>query len=308
MRILVTGGLGFQGSHLSKALMDRGCYVTVLNTLSDTAHANIARFGLQSVKIVLGSVTDAEIIHKTVRHHDFVFHLAANVHVDESRERPLDYFQTNVIGTFNVAEACRRFDVPLFYASSCEVYGNQSGDLSESSPFCPASPYAASKAGAESLLFSYANTYGLPVLIARPGNVFGFGQRGGNRGAVIPRFAERAMTGKEVVIYGTGQQRRDYVYIKDLVRAYLHLLERREESPSIWNVGRGEQVSVREIAGKVIDFLGSCSPIRNGEERPGEVRQFAINSSKLLETGFKWKWNFDTGLHHYLSRISHTHV
>jgi len=266
---------------------------------------NIELFGLGGARVVWGSVTDEQVVRKTVREHDLVFHLAANIHVDESRERPADFFVTNVLGTFNVAESCRQFGVPLFHVSSCEVYGNQRGTLTEDSPPKPSSPYAASKAGAESLVYSYATTYGLRAMIARPGNVFGPGQRGGPRGAVIPRFMERAQEGEDIVIYGDGLQRRDFVYVNDVVRAYLYLADRLLESGrtvQVFNIATGRDVTIKSIAEKIVALSGSGSRVVVGEPRPGEVVTFNLCSDALLKTGFSFGWIFEEGLREYISR------
>jgi dTDP-glucose 4,6-dehydratase len=313
MNILITGGAGFQGSNLARALLDRGDRVTILSTLSDQSRRNIDRFALHDAQIVWGSITDADAVEKTVRDHDLVFHLAANVHVDESIEQPRKYYTTNVLGTYNVVEQCRREQIPLIHVATCEVYGGCDlcdesggvqcrGQITESCPLKPQSPYAASKAGADLLAFSHAVTYDQRVLILRPGNIFGPGQRSGSRGAVIPIFVRAALRGDPITIHGDGRQARDFVYVQDLVRAYLFLAERFvvADLPPIVNIGTGEDVSVRHIARRAVELTGSSSPIVHTEDRPGQVTTFRLDSHKLISLGFRFEWSFDRGLADYI--------
>jgi len=310
MNILITGGAGFQGSNLARALLDRGDRVTILSTLSEQSRRNVERFGLDDATIVWGSITDPDAVEKTVRDHDLVFHLAANVHVDESIQHPRKYYTTNVLGTYNVVEQCRRQDVPLIHVATCEVYGGC--DLCPKTAFCdhlidetcplkPQSPYAASKAAADLLAFSHAVTYGQRVLILRPGNIFGPGQRSGSRGAVVPIFVRAALRGEPITIHGDGSQARDFVYVKDLVRAYLFLADRflAADLPPIVNIGTGEDVSVQQIADKTVELTGSKSPIVHTDDRPGQVSTFRLDSYQLLSLGFRFEWSF-RGLADYI--------
>lgn len=313
MRVCITGGAGFQGSTLSRALLARGDEVTILSTLSKASISNLAHFDLNAAKKVWGSVTDAELVHKTVREHDLVFHLAGNIHVDESRERPAGYFETNVTGTFNVAEECRQQGIPLFHVSTCEVYGgcDHCGDyaecdnlIDETCSLKPQSPYAASKAGGDCLVHSYGHAYGLPVLVVRPSNVFGSGQRAGVRGAVIPRFLALAKAGKPLTVYGDGSQGRDFLYIKDLIQAYLFLIDefmagKFGSAPAVFNLGTGFDVTVHRVAELIIELTGSSSEIIMGKPRPGEVTTFRLDSRKFLR-GFAWQVSFREALEDYV--------
>jgi dTDP-glucose 4,6-dehydratase len=320
MKVLVTGGAGFQGSNLCRALLDRGDCVTILNTLSDRSERNLQAFGLQAARIVWGSITDTEAVHKAVRGHGLVFHLAANIHVDESRERPNGYYQTNVLGTLNVAEECRRNRIPLLHVSTCEVYGGclacrrcRDGDVravTEDCPLTPQSPYAASKAAADRLVYAHSLTYKMPVLILRPGNVFGPGQRHGTRGAVIPIFVQRALTDLPLYIYGDGEQRRDFIYVDDLVASYLHLASNFREQcqehtwrgPVVFNLGSGESVSIRELAKSVVRIINPLGGvIRHREARPGEVADFPLCSVRALQAGVPKPRAFEHGLIDYIA-------
>lgn len=315
MRVLVTGGAGFQGSNLCRALLDRGDRVTIYNTWSERSAENLKRFGLQEATVVWGSITDPNGVDKVVRDHDLVCHLAANIHVDESIDDPQSFTTTNVLGTYNVAESCRKQRVPLLHVSSCEVYGGcpfcpdvsrcqRDHLISEACPLKPQSPYAGSKAGAESLVYAHGITYGMPVLIVRPGNVYGPGQRFGSRGAVIPIFVQKAMRNQQITIYGNGSQGRDFVYVADLIRAYLLLADRflaGEPVGRVVNIGTGRAVNVRQIAATVVEETASASQVVHGPARPGEVSSFRLDSSRLYGLGFRFQFSFDEGVRQYVS-------
>ena len=296
MRILVTGGAGFQGSNLCRALLARGDEVTILNTYSLRSRLNLERFGLGAATVVWGSVTDPDVVAKTARDHGLVVHLAANIHVDESRGKPEAYYRTNVLGTLNVAEACRQYDVPLLHVSTCEVYGGClwcpepcSQAITERCPLKPQSPYAASKAAGDLLIQAHAVTYGLRAVVVRPGNVFGPGQRHGSRGAVVPIFVDRALRGEPLVINGDGSQKRDFVPVAYLVEAYLFLIGRLSclKTPLVVNVGTGHARTILDLARTIRELTGGKCQILHKHPRPGEVSSFRLDSSRLARLGFR---------------------
>lgn len=298
MKILVTGGAGFQGSHLVDQLFRAGHQVTVLNTYSQVAERNVADLKDDSV-IVWGSVTDREIVDKTVRGQDLVIHLAARINVDESISVPHAYVEANIIGTQNILEAVRKQDSRLIYASSCEVYGYSEADsVTEMHELLPHSPYAASKAGADRMCFAYWKTYGTNVSIVRPCNIYGPRQKEGKGGAVISIFVERALEKKPLVVFGTGDQRREYMYIDDLVAGYQLIMDRDDLQGQVINLGTGETPSVKEIAEAVSQRLGA--EIEHGPSRAGEVLAFRLNSDKAKSLGFQPRISFQDGLEKYI--------
>ena len=301
MRILVTGGAGFQGSHLAEKWVGDGHEVTVLNTFSDEADGNLASI-VKDVPVVWGSVTDREVVEKSVRGHDVVVHLAARINVDESVASPRSFVDVNVVGTSNVLEAVRQTGARLIFASTCEVYGYaEESNVGEDAGLRPHSPYAASKAGADRLCFAYYMSYGLDVTILRPCNVYGERQKFGKGGAVIPIFASRAASGKPLTVFGTGTQRREYIHVKDLVGAYDLALRRRDLKGEALNVGTGEAPSIQEIADFIADKMEVS--IVNEPPRPGEVRGFALDSSKIRDLGFAPQIKFWDGLETYLEQF-----
>ena len=298
MKILITGGAGFQGSHLTEQLLRSGHRVTILSTYSGESERNLSVIA-GDVTTVWGSVTDPEIVDKTVRNQDVVFHMAARINVDESIHHPGNYLQTNVTGTFNVLEAVRKEDVRLIYSSSCEVYGATHGQpVQENSELNPYSPYAASKAAADRLCHAYSQTYAVDVTIVRPANIYGPRQKAGKGGAVIPIFMQQALSRRPIVIFGTGEQRREYLHVEDLVSAYELVLKNSSPAGEVINFGSGETPSIREIAEFIANELGST--IEFGPARPGEVAGFLLDSTKANSNGFRPKVPFWAGMKRYI--------
>lgn len=302
MKILVTGGAGFQGSHFVEYLLKNGHTITILNTLSQTAQENISAFN-DEVTVVWGSVTDKELVEKTVREHDLIIHLAARIHVDESIEEPLAYLQTNIYGTYNILEAMRKPEnrqSRLIYWGSCEVYGEPiKGKLSESSELCPQSPYAASKAAADRLCYAYFRTYGLKVIIARFFNIFGERQKVGIRGALIPTLVERAIKKEPLIVSGSGKQTRDYTYIGDVVKSLDALVNNHKLDGQVINFASGRNTSVIAIANYIAKKFKVT--VKHGLARPGEVGKFPADISKVRKLGFQSTVSIWEGIDRYIN-------
>ncbi len=298
MKLLVIGGGGFQGSHLVEHWLKRGHDVTVLNTWSEQTDQNISSFA-KHIRLVWGSITDREIVEKTTRGHEVVVHLAARVNVDESIGAPGSVVEVNVLGTQNVLAAAVKYGARVIHASSCEVYGSAKPvPVTENSALLPHSPYAASKAGADRLCFAYHKTYGLDVSILRPCNIYGERQKETSGGAVIAIFVRRALEGKPLTVFGTGQQRREYMHVSDLVVAYDLVLNRSDLAGETLNCGTGEAISIRDLA----EFIGPRMgvSVEYGPARPGEVPEFLSDSSKIRALGFTPSMKFWDGLERYI--------
>ncbi|HAZ28795.1 MAG TPA: dTDP-glucose 4,6-dehydratase [Candidatus Magasanikbacteria bacterium] len=301
MSILITGGAGFQGSHLAERLIHEGHHVTILGTDSERAEKNIAAIG-GPVTWIRGSITDQEIVEKTVRNCDTVIHLAAHIHVDESIKNPRATVEVNVMGTLNVLEAARKYGKRLIHGSSCEVYGAmKEGDASmdETYELRPFSPYAASKAAVDRLCFAYVKTYDMDIAIVRPFNVFGERQKDGPGGALIPILVSRALEGEPLTIYGDGEQKRDYIYISDLIDAYVLVLRTPNLKGQVINFGTGSATSIKDIATYIGKKLNA--PIIHGPARPGEVSNFVANIEKAKHLGFSPKISIWEGIDRYIA-------
>ena len=338
MNILVTGGAGFQGSHLVEALVKKGHFVRILNTPSEHAKNNVKRYLMNytmddRVEVVWGSVTDKYLLNICMRDVERVFHLGAKINVDESLKVPLDFLNINVRGTDNVLTAATAKKVEVLYASSCEAYGDNiygtanvlesvlkykadmefvssasiygtgsKHKMDEFHPLCPASPYAATKAAADRLCYSYWKSYGLKVKIVRPFNIFGPRQKDSGFGAVVPIFFKKAIENptEPLKIFGDGYQTRDYLYIDDLVRAYMLIVDEPSLNGKAINIGSGKETSVNRIAETVNQLTGRPADlIEHAEGRSGEVNSFIADTSLIERFGFKPEISFDAGMLNY---------
>lgn len=299
-KLLITGGAGFQGRFLVQHFLSKGHEITILNTYSDRADQIIKEFN-KNINIVWGSITDYELVYKTVRNHDCVFHLAARINVDESIKDPRAALEVNLLGTYNILEAVRLSKSRLIYASSCEVYGESvyNEPINEDTELRPHSPYAASKAAADRLCFSYYKTYGINLTIVRPFNIYGPFQKKGEGGAVIPIFVYLAMQGRPLTVYGKGNQKRDYLYVTDLVQAYDIVYHHDKLKGEVINFGTGEEVKIIDIAKYIAEKFQV--EIKFKKNRPGEVHYFKADSSKAIKLGFQPTINIWTGIDKYIS-------
>jgi len=306
-KILITGGAGFIGSHLTKNFLEKGYLVSVLDDFSKGSVNNVRElFNYKRFKLIRGDVRNKELVRKVTTDVDFVLHLAAQIHVDQSIVDPQNTFEINTMGTLNILDAALENEIELVvYMSSSEVYGTAlSVPMDERHPLNPASPYAASKAAADRLCFSYHNTYRLPVVILRCFNTYGPRQRDTGYAAVIPKFIRRGLNGLPLIIYGDGKQTRDYVYVKDTVRAYELILKSYENVlGTTINIGTGKEISILELSEKIMEFCGQKGDHKaiHVAPRPGEVKRLCADISlarKLLD--FEPYYNFEEGLKEFI--------
>ncbi len=269
MRVLVTGGAGFIGSHLSEALVGRGDEVWALDDLSTGRLSNVRSLdGSPRFHTVIDSVLNREVVADLVGRVDVVYHLAAAVGVKYVVENPLRSLLTNVQGAeILLAEAVRRRTKVILFSTS-EVYGRGSGHPSaESDDRIMGSTsvsrwgYAASKALDEFLALAYHRERGLPTVIVRCFNTCGPRQTG-EYGMVLPRFIQSALRNEPIQVYGDGRQSRCFSYVGDVVRGVLMLAESRDAIGEVFNVGSDEEVTILALAEKVRDRTGGRSPIR----------------------------------------------
>ncbi|MFQ5884215.1 MAG: dTDP-glucose 4,6-dehydratase, partial [Thermoplasmata archaeon] len=232
-----------------------------------------------------------------------IFHLASLINVDESRDLPMEFFQTNVLGTVNLLEHARIRGVDQFiYMSTCEVYGNvPQGHADENHRTEPRSPYAASKFAAERYILSYAHTYaeGPTMKIVRGFNQYGPRQDSGPKGGVIAKFARWLINEKPITIYGSGEQTRDYVFVKDTVGALVQVLNAEIPSGDIINIATGKDRSIKSIAWSMCE-LENVDPkqrVKFAPGRPGELLRSCGDWSKAREVlGWRPRTEFEEGL------------
>jgi UDP-glucose 4-epimerase len=294
MRILITGGAGFIGSHLVEHFQGRAD-VRVLDNLRTGKRDNLK--GLK-VDFIEGSIVDPKVVRAAVDGVDWVFHLAALVSVPESMQQPQACVDLNVTGLLNVLEASANAGVrKLCFSSSAAIYGNNPEvPLREDACPAPLSPYAMTKLDGEFYCQHYRDIRRLETVSLRFFNVFGPRQDPhGAYASAVPIFFERALTGKPIVIYGDGQQTRDFIYVKDIVAA-LAFAASDPGLTGVFNVGYGEQITISELATRIIALTGSTSSIQHAPERAGDVRHSRANVDKLRASAFKFPGSLQEGL------------
>lgn len=268
MKIFITGGAGFIGSHLSERLLDAGARVLVLDDLSTGAMANIEPLiGRPGYEYRIGTVTDAPLVAELVDRCDVTIHLAAAVGVRLIVERPVHTIETNVHGTEVVLNAVARKGKPIMLASTSEVYGksrkvpfSEDDDLVMGATVNARWSYACSKALDEWLGLAYHRDKGVPVTIVRLFNTVGPRQTG-RYGMVLPTFAAQAVAREPITVYGTGEQTRCFAHVRDAVRAIEALLHEPRAVGQVFNIGSDREVSINQLAEFVRRVAGSDSPI-----------------------------------------------
>ena len=268
MRVLVTGGAGFIGSHLVETLLGKDHEVAILDNLSTGRLENIAHLeGHPKFQIVVGDILNEFLVDKLVERADWVFHLAAAVGVDLIVKDPLRSLMTNIKGSEIVLESVYRYHRKVLITSTSEIYGkNVNGPLKEDDDRILGSPlktrwsYSTSKAVDEILAYVYWKEKKVPTTIVRLFNTVGPRQTG-HYGMVIPRFVEQALTGKDITVYGTGNQSRCFLFVKDAAEAMMRLMEHPAALGQVFNLGSQEEISIRQLAEKVVRLTGSRSEI-----------------------------------------------
>ncbi|HPD17259.1 MAG TPA: dTDP-glucose 4,6-dehydratase [Planctomycetota bacterium] len=287
MRVLVTGGAGFIGSnfvhHLLReypayecVVLDKLTYAGNLENLADLER-------LPNYRFVRGDICDARAAAEAIHGADAVVHFAAETHVDRSIVEAGAFVETDVFGTFVLLEAARKARVQRFvHISTDEVYGDCGERPSrEDDPLMPRSPYAASKAGADRLAFSYFCTYKLPVVITRCTNNYGPYQ---HPEKLVPLFTTNALENRKLPVYGHGRNTRDWIYVEDHCRALDLVLHAGGVEGEVFNVGAGEERSVLEIAALILRLLGKPEDlIQHVSDRLGHVRRHAVEAGKIRE-------------------------
>jgi dTDP-glucose 4,6-dehydratase len=284
-RLLVTGGAGFIGSNFIKYMLGKHDDIEVVNLDKLTYAGNLDN--LKEVEadrrytFVRGDICDRATVEETVAGCDCVVNFAAETHVDRSIGDPASFIMTDVYGTYVLLEATRDLKIPRFIQiSTDEVYGDAGEEPSrEDSPLMPQSPYAASKAGADRLAYSYYVTYGTPVVITRCSNNYGPNQYPEK---MVSLFVTNALDDQPLPVYGTGRNTRDWIHALDHARALDLVIDAQGVEGEVFNIGTGTELSVLEMAGLILDALGKPrSLIRMVEDRPGHVRRHAVNTHKL---------------------------
>jgi UDP-glucose 4-epimerase len=266
MRYLVTGGAGFIGSHLIESLINRSDQVVVLDNLSTGSSKNLSKVA-DKITVHNGSILDPQLVDELVADCDYVIHLAAALGVFNIVNKPLESLKTNLQGSEIILQAADKYRKPVLIASTSEIYGknekvplNEEDDRIIGHPLKSRWSYSEAKAVDESLAYFYHLENKLPIRIVRLFNTVGPRQVG-HYGMVVPRFIEAALKNEPLSIYGSGEQIRCFCHISDVIRALLLVIDSDQAVGEVFNIGNNQQISINQLADRVISLLGSKSKI-----------------------------------------------
>jgi UDP-glucose 4-epimerase len=284
--ILITGGAGFIGSHLTDALLARGYAVRILDDLSTGKVSNLP-LDNPRVELIEGDVADAAVVARAMAGCRAVAHLAAVASVQASVDDPVRTHQSNFVGTLNVCEAMRQANVKrVVFASSAAVYGNNGEGLAidEDTPKAPLTPYASDKLASEYYFEFYRRQHALEPVVFRFFNIFGPRQDPSSPySGVISIFSERAQKGLPITIFGDGEQTRDFFYVEDLVGVLVQALEAPQVEVGAINVGMNKATSLNQMLSVLAEVLGAIPPVNHSAARSGDIRHSRANNQRLLE-------------------------
>jgi UDP-glucose 4-epimerase len=293
MKVLITGGGGFIGSHLTKALLERNDEVIVYT--KDNTQINEMKISDKNLVIVKGDVTNSEALVRTVLEYrpNFIVHLAAITGIKRCLDLPRECFYVNVYGTFNVVMAALKIDAKLIFASSREVYGETIGETSsEDDPLLPNNLYGLTKLLAEEIIIWAGKKYGLNYTILRLTNVYG---PGGDKYG-LQKIIQKVLKGEKIQILG-GDQIMNFVYVNDVVRAILLTLENKKSTKEIFNIGSYNNIKINDLVLKIIKLIGRNVEIERAPYRETETMFFRPDLSKITKIlGWMPQIDIDTGL------------
>jgi dTDP-glucose 4,6-dehydratase len=283
MRVLVTGGAGFIGSHFAKRLAAAGDDVIVLDKL--TYSGNPANLEGAGVAFVEGDICNPEAVAAAGEGCDAAVNFAAETHVDRSIHGASEFIETDVLGTYVLLDWARERRLRLVQVSTDEVYGDVEPGVSstEDDPLRPSSPYAASKAGGDLQVLAAVRTYGVDAAITRGSNTYGPNQYPEK---IIPLFVTNALDGEPLPLYGDGRQTRDWLHVEDHCVA-IELVLREGAGGEVYNVGGGEELENRDLTTRILELTGRDeSLVRHVEDRLGHDRRYSLDCSKLRALGW----------------------
>ena len=294
MRVLVTGGAGFIGRHITEYFQHRA-EVRVLDNLRSGVKSNLSGLNCQ---FMVGSILDRDLVREAMKGVDFVFHLAAIASVQESMQKPHECAEINTQGTVIVLEEAAQAGVKkLIFSSSAAIYGeNPTNPKIESMPAEPKSPYATSKYEAEGHCHAFTDEGRLPTVSLRYFNVFGpYQNPRSDYSAVVPAFVEKAIRNEPLTIFGDGQQTRDFIYVDDVVAANA-FFALKSNATGIFNVASGKQITITDLALTIRKLTKSSCTIDYDVERPGDVKHSVAGIDKMHAAGFRPVCDLSRGL------------
>lgn len=302
-KVAVTGGAGFIGSHLTEALLDRGCDVTVLvhyNSFGRRGWIDFLPAEKQAkLHVFSGDIRDPNGVREALAECETVFHLAALIGIPYSYHSPDTYVDTNVKGTLNVLQAARATGAQVIHTSTSEIYGTaQFVPITEEHPVNPQSPYAATKSGADFLALTFHRSFGMPVTVVRPFNTYGPRQ---STRAIIPTIITQLLAGDGTLTLGSVTPTRDLNYVADTAEGFIRAAECEAATGEVVNLGTGREISVGDLAVMIGRMMGKEVRIGSAEERlrpeKSEVERLLADPSKMERvTGWRPAHSLETGL------------
>jgi len=307
--VLVTGAGGFIGSRLTEMLVQQGAQVRAFVRYTSRSELGLLRFLppaiLSDLQLIFGDLRDADAVEHASKGADLVYHLGALISIPYSYLHPVEVVQTNILGTLNVLQACRKFDCRLIHTSSSEVYGTAlQVPIDESHPLQGQSPYSASKIGADKLVESYYRSFDVRAVTIRPFNTYGPGQ---SARAVIPTIITQALT-EQTVFLGNLDALRDFTYLDDTVDAFLKAGQAEGIDGETFNLGSGSEISIRELATLIFDLIGTKPAVEIDDERMrpalSEVQRLLADNRKTRQAlGWSPQVDLREGLTHTIEWI-----
>jgi UDP-glucose 4-epimerase len=315
MRYLITGGSGFIGSHLAESLISRGDKVVIIDNQSTGSIKNLSNVE-SKVKLIVGDILDKALLEKYVSESDYVVHLAAALGVFNIVNKPLQSLKTNIQGTENVLELADKFRKPVLIASTSEVYGkndkvplNEEDDRIIGHPLKSRWSYSEAKAVDESLAYFYYLENKLPIRIVRLFNTVGPRQVG-QYGMVVPRFVTAALKNESIQVYGSGHQIRCFCHVADAIRALLLVIDSDKAIGQVFNIGNNQQISIMDLAIKVIEITGSKSDIKKipySEAYPAGFEDMQRRVPDISKIRNVLGWSPEIGLEQIIRDIADFH-
>ena len=294
MKIFVTGGAGFIGSHVTRLLLDQGHEVTVFDNLS-TGHEDQID---QRAKFMKGDLQNQDEIEKSLPGHDGVIHMASSIEVGESAKKPVEFAENNIVGTVKLLEAMKNTGVKkIIFSSSVCIYGTPSKlPITEDDPMgAQENPYGITKVSMEQFCMLYNRLFGFDVIILRYFNPYGPGELHTPETHAIPNFIKAVLSKTSVPLFWKGEQIRDFIYIDDLASA--HVLPLNQSGLHIYNVGSQNGSKVIDVVNKIFEIVGYDVPIEDKGERPGDAQELVASSEKIKkDLGWEAKVDLEEGL------------
>lgn len=306
-RVVITGGAGFIGSHLADELVE-GNEVIIIDDLFSGKKENITNLlSRDNVQFIQSSITDLNMLQQALKGADYVFHQAAVSSVPRSVKDPMLSHQANITGTLSVLIAAKDNNVrKVVYASSSSVYGDtptlpKREDMTPN----PQSPYAVTKLTGEYYCQVFEQIYGLSTVCLRYFNVFGPRQDPYSEyAAVIPKFIKRVSENKSPIIFGDGDQTRDFTYVKDVVEA--NILAAQSEATGVFNVGGGNRITINDLARTITEVMGASHEPIHEEPRPGDIKHSLADITKASIFGYNPKYRLEEGIKNIITGLPHS--